>query len=394
MRPIPEEMRLQYKEQFARRPPGCPHPGLPELRARGPDVGGLDRGDPDPGRLPRHAASTVSKATADLGAEETFAAPRVVAVLSSAYMSSPRGAAAVAGAAGGGRRGHQAADRAHPGERHAHRRAVRRVHPDRPGAGGRHAGRDAAAVGVRPAWHAPGSRPGPTGRASLARCRGSRKCPRGTRTSPAGRRHLSCCATSSPGATPRPPRSVRARRRGQDPARAGVRAPVQGRLRPHLVGARGAGRGDQPVVRRAGPPAGAASRRQRGGGGRGGARGAAHATPTVRWLLIFDNADDPELLEPWLPSGTGHVIITSRNKAWTPLAEPLEVDVFAREESVAHLLRARAATGPGRRRPGRGGARRPAARDRAGERVAGSRPACPAAPTWRSWRSRPPASSR
>ncbi len=57
------------------------------------------------------------------------------------------------------------------------------------------------------------------------------------------------------------------------------------------------------------------------------------------WLLIFDNADDPKQLEPYLPSGIGHVLITSRNQAWTRSAEPLEVDVFTPEESVAHLLR-------------------------------------------------------
>jgi TIR domain/Tetratricopeptide repeat len=58
-----------------------------------------------------------------------------------------------------------------------------------------------------------------------------------------------------------------------------------------------------------------------------------------RWLLIFDNADNPKQLEPWLPMGSGHVIITSRNQAWTNTADLLEVDVFSREESVAHLLR-------------------------------------------------------
>jgi cellulose biosynthesis protein BcsQ len=60
---------------------------------------------------------------------------------------------------------------------------------------------------------------------------------------------------------------------------------------------------------------------------------------TPHWLLIFDNADDPKQLEPYLPTGAGHVLITSRNQAWTRSAEPLEVDVFTHEESVAHLLR-------------------------------------------------------
>jgi TIR domain/Tetratricopeptide repeat/AAA domain len=57
----------------------------------------------------------------------------------------------------------------------------------------------------------------------------------------------------------------------------------------------------------------------------------------ARWLLIFDNADDPKELEPFLPTGSGHVLITSRNQTWSYLAEPLEVDVFDREESIAHL---------------------------------------------------------
>jgi CO dehydrogenase nickel-insertion accessory protein CooC1 len=60
---------------------------------------------------------------------------------------------------------------------------------------------------------------------------------------------------------------------------------------------------------------------------------------TLHWLLIFDNADDPEQLEPYLPTGAGHVLITSRNQRWSHAAEPLEVDVFTKDESVAHLLR-------------------------------------------------------
>jgi MinD-like ATPase involved in chromosome partitioning or flagellar assembly len=58
-----------------------------------------------------------------------------------------------------------------------------------------------------------------------------------------------------------------------------------------------------------------------------------------RWLLLFDNADEPKELEPYLPAGLGHVIITSRNQAWTNTAEPLEVDVFTQDESIEHLTR-------------------------------------------------------
>ncbi|MET8141777.1 FxSxx-COOH system tetratricopeptide repeat protein [Sphaerisporangium sp. NPDC005288] len=61
--------------------------------------------------------------------------------------------------------------------------------------------------------------------------------------------------------------------------------------------------------------------------------------PYSRWLLVFDNADDPKDLEPYLPAGPGHVLITSRNPAWSRVADPLEVDVFTRAESIEHLRR-------------------------------------------------------
>jgi cellulose biosynthesis protein BcsQ/tetratricopeptide (TPR) repeat protein len=59
--------------------------------------------------------------------------------------------------------------------------------------------------------------------------------------------------------------------------------------------------------------------------------------PYKRWLLIFDNAEDPARLAPHLPQGAGHVIITSRNPGWSTLAVPVEVDAFSRAESVEHL---------------------------------------------------------
>jgi hypothetical protein len=60
-----------------------------------------------------------------------------------------------------------------------------------------------------------------------------------------------------------------------------------------------------------------------------------------RWLLIFDNAEDPPALARYLPGGGGQVVITSRNPGWHELATPVEVDVFDRGESIA-LLRRRA----------------------------------------------------
>jgi hypothetical protein len=60
-----------------------------------------------------------------------------------------------------------------------------------------------------------------------------------------------------------------------------------------------------------------------------------------RWLLIFDNAEDPAALAGYLPGGGGQVVITSRNPGWHELATPVEVNVFDRGESIA-LLRRRA----------------------------------------------------
>jgi hypothetical protein len=60
-----------------------------------------------------------------------------------------------------------------------------------------------------------------------------------------------------------------------------------------------------------------------------------------RWLLIFDNAEEPRALAPYLAAGDGHVLITSRNPGWHDLATPLLINPFDTEESV-RLLRRRA----------------------------------------------------
>ena len=56
-----------------------------------------------------------------------------------------------------------------------------------------------------------------------------------------------------------------------------------------------------------------------------------------RWLLVFDNAENPADISRWLPGGGGHVLITSRERDWAEIAAPVEVDVLARAESVAIL---------------------------------------------------------
>ena len=58
-----------------------------------------------------------------------------------------------------------------------------------------------------------------------------------------------------------------------------------------------------------------------------------------RWLLIFDNAETPADVTPWLPGGGGHVLITSRERGWDEIAAPVEVDVLTRAESIEMLRR-------------------------------------------------------
>jgi tetratricopeptide (TPR) repeat protein len=58
-----------------------------------------------------------------------------------------------------------------------------------------------------------------------------------------------------------------------------------------------------------------------------------------RWLVIFDNADEPEEIRNLLPTGNGDVIVTSRNFRWESQADVVEVDVFTRQESVEFLER-------------------------------------------------------
>jgi hypothetical protein len=58
------------------------------------------------------------------------------------------------------------------------------------------------------------------------------------------------------------------------------------------------------------------------------------------WLLIFDNAVNPQDILPYIPaSGGGHILVTSRNPAWAGLGKPLEVDVFTSHEAVGVLRR-------------------------------------------------------
>lgn len=61
--------------------------------------------------------------------------------------------------------------------------------------------------------------------------------------------------------------------------------------------------------------------------------------PYPRWLVVFDNADQPEELRDFMPTGPGHVIVTSRNHRWEAVTDVVEVDVFSRQESLEFLHR-------------------------------------------------------
>jgi tetratricopeptide (TPR) repeat protein len=56
-----------------------------------------------------------------------------------------------------------------------------------------------------------------------------------------------------------------------------------------------------------------------------------------RWLLVFDNAEDPADLRIWWPPGSGRVLVTSRHPTWAGLASTIAVDVLPRMEAVAFL---------------------------------------------------------
>ncbi len=59
--------------------------------------------------------------------------------------------------------------------------------------------------------------------------------------------------------------------------------------------------------------------------------------PFSRWLLIFDNADQPDELNSLIPRGPGDVLVTSRNHRWQAVIDTVPLDVFARKESAEFL---------------------------------------------------------
>jgi MinD-like ATPase involved in chromosome partitioning or flagellar assembly/tetratricopeptide (TPR) repeat protein len=61
--------------------------------------------------------------------------------------------------------------------------------------------------------------------------------------------------------------------------------------------------------------------------------------PSPRWAVVFDNTEDPELVRPYVPSGGGDVIVTTRGGEWSRQAWTIDINVFNRSESVELLSR-------------------------------------------------------
>jgi tetratricopeptide (TPR) repeat protein len=62
--------------------------------------------------------------------------------------------------------------------------------------------------------------------------------------------------------------------------------------------------------------------------------------PYFRWLVVLDGADQPEDVHDLVPTGPGHVLITSQNREWAEHNSALvEVPVYSRLESVAFVRR-------------------------------------------------------
>lgn len=60
-----------------------------------------------------------------------------------------------------------------------------------------------------------------------------------------------------------------------------------------------------------------------------------------RWLLVFDDAPDPETIAPYLPATltTGHILVTSRDPHWEAHGRAVEVKPWRKKDATEFLLR-------------------------------------------------------
>jgi tetratricopeptide (TPR) repeat protein len=64
-----------------------------------------------------------------------------------------------------------------------------------------------------------------------------------------------------------------------------------------------------------------------------------HLHRTGRWLLIYDNAEQPDQIQPLLPDGPGQVVITTRRAGYSAIAGTIDLDILQRADSAALLHR-------------------------------------------------------
>ncbi|GAA2868154.1 hypothetical protein Acy02nite_09290 [Actinoplanes cyaneus] len=62
-------------------------------------------------------------------------------------------------------------------------------------------------------------------------------------------------------------------------------------------------------------------------------------TPSPKWIVVFDNTEDPEQIRQFVPTGPGDVVVTTPGQEWSRTAWTLDINVFDRSESRALLTR-------------------------------------------------------
>src|SRR5262249_54912686 len=63
---------------------------------------------------------------------------------------------------------------------------------------------------------------------------------------------------------------------------------------------------------------------------------------STAWLLVLDNADQPQALQPWLPRhGKGHILLTSRAQVFHALGitRPIEIQEMTPGEALEFLFK-------------------------------------------------------
>ena len=59
----------------------------------------------------------------------------------------------------------------------------------------------------------------------------------------------------------------------------------------------------------------------------------------IHWLLILDNVEQVDQIEPFIPQGGGDVLLTTRASVAEPVAQSISLDKMSEEEATAFLLR-------------------------------------------------------